>query len=65
MDQIGLMQQVRQSERHAVRAGIEGSPHEALLAFALHPLVQSVPLARKLLAGYRREIPEINALFEK
>ena len=65
MDQIGLMQQVRQSERHAVRAGIEGSSHEALLAFALHPLVQSVPLARKLLAGYRREIPEMNAIFEK
>lgn len=47
MDQIGLMQQVRQSERHAVRAGIEGSSQEALLAFALRPLVQSIPLARK------------------
>lgn len=62
MSQIGLMQGVRQSERHAARAGIEGLESEALLAFALHPLVQSVPLARKLLTGYQRAIPELNQI---
>lgn len=65
MDQIGLMQQVRQAERHAAKAGIEGSENEALLAFALHPLVQSVPIARKLLSGYRKAIPEMDAVLTR
>ena len=34
----------------------------ALRAFALHPLVDSVSTARRLLAGYRAASPEVDAL---
>jgi Family 4 glycosyl hydrolase C-terminal domain len=57
--QIGLMQQVKAVERHAIAAAITGSRAEALLAFALHPLVDSVSVARDLLTGYIDGIPEV------
>ena len=38
---------------------ITGSQDEALLAFALHPLVDSVSVARDLLSGYIDAIPEV------
>jgi 6-phospho-beta-glucosidase len=53
------MQQVKAVERHAIAAAITGSRTEALLAFALHPLVDSVSVARDLLAGYIDSIPEV------
>jgi 6-phospho-beta-glucosidase len=59
LDQIGLMQQVKAVERHAIAAAITGSRAEALLAFALHPLVDSVSVARDLLTGYIDGIPEV------
>ena len=59
LDQIGLMQQVKAVERHAIAAAITGSRGEALLAFALHPLVDSVSVARDLLTGYIDGIPEV------
>ena len=34
-------------------------PQEALLALALHPLVDSVTVARDLLQGYMTAIPEV------
>jgi 6-phospho-beta-glucosidase len=34
-----------------------------LRAFALHPLVDSVDVARRLLDGYARAVPELTALF--
>ena len=52
LDQLGLMQQVKAVERHTIAAAITGSRHEALQAFALHPLVDSVSVARELLTGY-------------
>lgn len=57
--QIGLMQQVKAVERHAIAAAITGSRAEALLALALHPLVDSVSVARDLLTGYIGGIPEV------
>jgi 6-phospho-beta-glucosidase len=63
LHQLGLMQQVKQVERHAISAAREGSMSEALLALALHPLVDSVPIARKLLDGYISSIPEVAAVF--
>ena len=57
--QLGLMQQVKAVERHAIAAATTGSRDEALLALALHPLVDSVSVARKLLAGYLDRIPEV------
>jgi 6-phospho-beta-glucosidase len=59
LDQLGLMQQVKAVERHTIAAAITGSRDEALLAFALHPLVDSVSVARNLLTGYIDAIPEV------
>ncbi len=59
MDQIGLMQQVKAVERHTISAALTGSRTEALLAFALHPLVDSVSVAQELLNGYIDAIPEV------
>ena len=61
LDQIGLLQQVKAVERHTIAAAVTGSRAEALLAFALHPLVDSVSVARDLLAGYVEAIPEVAA----
>ena len=59
LDQLGLMQQVKAVERHTIAAAVTGSRDEALLAFALHPLVDSVTVARDLLSGYIDAIPEV------
>lgn len=59
MHQLGLMQQVKAVERHTISAATSGSMSEALKAFALHPLVDSVTVARQLLAGYLAANPDI------
>jgi 6-phospho-beta-glucosidase len=59
LDQLGLMQQVKAVERHTITAAVTGSRDEALLALALHPLVDSVSVARQLLSGYLERIPEV------
>ena len=60
--QLGLMQQVKAVEQAVIEAAVTGSPDAALRAFALHPLVDSVSTARRLLAGYRAASPEVDAL---
>jgi 6-phospho-beta-glucosidase len=57
--QLGLMQQVKAVERFTIEAALTGSADAALKAFALHPLVDSVTTARKLLSEYVAEIPEV------
>jgi 6-phospho-beta-glucosidase len=52
LHQLGLMQQVKAVERLTIEAAATGSPDAALKAFALHPLVDSVSVARDLLSGY-------------
>jgi 6-phospho-beta-glucosidase len=64
LDQLGLMQQVKAVERHTIAAALTGSKDEALLAFALHPLVDSVSVARDLLTGYIGAIPEVAKVLE-
>jgi 6-phospho-beta-glucosidase len=59
LDQIGLMQQVKAVERHIIAAAVHGDRNEALKAFALHPLVDSVNTGRQLLTGYADSIPAI------
>ena len=59
LHQIGLMQQVKAVERLTIEAAITRSPDAALKAFALHPLVDSVSVARELLRGYVDAIPEV------
>ena len=61
---LGLVQQVKAVERTTIRAALERSPRLAVAAFAEHPLVDSVTVARQLLAGYRARIPQVAALFD-
>ncbi|HST80603.1 MAG TPA: 6-phospho-beta-glucosidase [Kineosporiaceae bacterium] len=65
LHQAGLMQQVKAVERHVIAAAVHGDRTEALRAFALHPLVPSVSVARELLTGYISRIPEVAAVFER
>ncbi len=60
---LGLVQQIKAVERLVIRAVFERDRDAALLAFAQHPLVDSVTVARSLLEGYRTRLPEVDALF--
>jgi 6-phospho-beta-glucosidase len=59
------MQQVKAVERHTITAATTGSSAEALKAFALHPLVDSVSVARELLARYVDANPDIARVLAK
>ncbi len=59
---LGLIQQVKAVEQTAIEAALSGSARLAVEAFALHPLVDSVSTARKLLDGYRARVPELAAV---
>jgi len=55
----GLVVSVKAVERAAIEAAETGSHAAALRALALHPLVDSVAVAARLLDGYQREIPQL------
>ncbi|MEV4178416.1 6-phospho-beta-glucosidase [Nonomuraea sp. NPDC049709] len=59
---LGLAQQVKAVEQTVIEAALTGSSRLAVAAFALHPLVDSVTTARRLLDGYRARIPELAAV---
>ncbi|TWP36791.1 6-phospho-beta-glucosidase [Leekyejoonella antrihumi] len=59
----GLVQQVKAVEQLTIRAALEGSERLARMALALHPLVDSVTVARILLQGYRERIPSLDEVF--
>jgi 6-phospho-beta-glucosidase len=65
--QLALMRRVKEVERLVVQAAGQaagqGRREAALAAFARHPLVDSEPLAGKLLAGYEDAFPELGALW--
>jgi 6-phospho-beta-glucosidase len=63
--QLGLMAQVKSVERLTIEAAVTGSPDLAEQAFAAHPLVDSVTVARELLRAYRSRIPEVEAVFRR
>ncbi|MEO5983443.1 MAG: 6-phospho-beta-glucosidase [Pedococcus sp.] len=63
--QLGLVLQVKGVERLTISASATGSEREAVEAFALHPLVDSVTVARELLRGYRARIPAVDAVFAR
>ncbi len=63
MEAKGLIQQVRASERCAIEAALGGSRRDALRALALHPLVPSVEVAERILAGYVTEHPSLRDRF--
>ena len=62
---LGLAEQVKAVERLVIEASLTGSESRAVEAFALHPLVDSVTVARALLAGYRARIPAVDAVFAR
>jgi 6-phospho-beta-glucosidase len=55
----GLVGSVKAVERAVIEAAATGSRAAALRAMAIHPLVDSVAVARRLLDGYQRQLPEL------
>ncbi|MFG2648781.1 6-phospho-beta-glucosidase [Streptomyces sp. NPDC048436] len=58
----GLVCAVKAVEREVLSAAESGSRATAVKAFALHPLVDSVAVARRLLDGYREAHPGLGYL---
>jgi 6-phospho-beta-glucosidase len=56
---LGLVTAVKAVERATIEAATTGSREAALRAFALHPLVDSVSVARRLLDAYAAAHPEL------
>ncbi|CAM5629984.1 6-phospho-beta-glucosidase [Streptomyces avidinii] len=54
---VGLVTSVKAAEREVLAAAASGSRATAVKAFALHPLVDSVAVARRLVDGYAAEHP--------
>ncbi|MEK9524606.1 6-phospho-beta-glucosidase [Streptomyces venezuelae] len=54
---VGLVAAVKAVEREVLAAAESGSRATAVKAFALHPLVDSVAVARRLVEGYTAEHP--------
>lgn len=63
-EMLGLMAPVKAAERLVIAAAIESSRELAWRAFAAHPLVDSVAVARSLVDGYAAEFPAIRALLD-
>lgn len=63
-DMLGLVQQVKASERLLLEASATRSSELAWRAFAAHPLVDSVAVARRLLDGYRAALPGVAAALD-
>jgi 6-phospho-beta-glucosidase len=51
--QLGLVQQVKTVERLTIQASLEQNSDLMIKAFGLHPLVDSVSVARDLVSGYQ------------
>ncbi|MFD3515924.1 6-phospho-beta-glucosidase [Streptomyces sp. NPDC058657] len=60
--EAGLVAAVKAVERCVLAAGESGSKRQAVKAFALHPLVDSVQVAHRLLEGYRHAHPGLDYL---
>ncbi|WP_330475562.1 6-phospho-beta-glucosidase [Terrabacter sp. C0L_2] len=58
---LGLVQQVKAVDELVIRAAVEQSRSLAVEAFALHPLVDSVTVARQLVTAYERRLPDFYA----
>ncbi|MFF2010538.1 6-phospho-beta-glucosidase [Streptomyces sp. NPDC058195] len=59
---VGLVTAVKAVERAVLEAAESGSRAAAVKAFALHPLVDSVTVARRLLDGYTKVHPGLGYL---
>lgn len=63
LGQLGMMSTLRASESAIAEAAITRSADRAWEGFSMHPLVSSPELGARLLDGYRRAHPGIDALF--
>ncbi len=60
--QLGMMQTMKSVERETIAAALQGSRERALRALALHPMVDSVDMARTLLDGYLQAVPALSVV---
>jgi 6-phospho-beta-glucosidase len=58
-----LVSAIKDVERTTIEAALTGSADLAVQALALHPLVPSVTVARRIFAGYRERLPELQERF--
>jgi 6-phospho-beta-glucosidase len=58
-----LIATIKDVERTTIDAALTGSADLAIRALALHPLVPSVSVARRIFAGYRERLPELQERF--
>ncbi|WP_406712926.1 hypothetical protein [Trueperella pyogenes] len=61
--ELGLITAVKACEELVIDAAFEGDVEKAWQALASHPLVDSVDVAREVLAAYMRENPDIARVF--
>ncbi|MEV4351480.1 6-phospho-beta-glucosidase [Actinoplanes sp. NPDC049596] len=54
-----LVKRLKATERAVLEAAASGSRAVAVRAMASHPLIDSVPVARKLITGYQANFPEL------
>ena len=54
---VELVRRVKATERAVLEAAASGSRAVAVRAMASHPLIDSVPLARRLIDDYRAALP--------
>ncbi|MGP3955363.1 6-phospho-beta-glucosidase [Nonomuraea sp. 3N208] len=59
---LGLVTAVKEVEQAVIEAAATGCRTAALRAFAIHPLVDSVTVADRLLDRYQRELPQLGYL---
>jgi 6-phospho-beta-glucosidase len=58
-----LIAAIKTVEHTTIEAALTGSAELAVQALALHPLVPSVTVARRIFAGYRERLPELQERF--
>jgi 6-phospho-beta-glucosidase len=61
-EMLGLIAQVKAADQLAIAAALRGSRTLAWRAFAAHPLVDSIGIAKKLVDGYASRFPEVGRL---
>ncbi|TDO31069.1 family 4 glycosyl hydrolase [Paractinoplanes brasiliensis] len=57
-----LVRRIKATDRAVLEAAVTGSRAVAVRAMASHPLIDSVPVARRLIAGYQEALPELRYL---
>ena len=59
---VELVKRVKATERSVLDAASTGSRAVAVRAMAAHPLIDSVPVGRRLVAAYQRRLPALDYL---